>query len=286
MLWVPQGNSLPTLDDAREAMKRRGAIGPDPWLWDNLIGFWPMIERGGLIAHDFSGYGHHGTLTNMAPASDWVDDAHIGGVASLDCDGVDDYIYAPALDIDLENDGWTLAFWYKSEVDALYERVLNVADGNYGLQIINDNGTAFHLGNSDTTTATRCTLSTVPAANEWHYVVGTKQQSAHTYYFYLDGEDKTASGTVGWSHYPTAGTWFGQRGNGQYAHCRFGSIAFFNREFSPAEVRWLYRETLAGYPTLLHRGSTRVWLVGSGAGPIVWKPWLVSSAQIIGGGVV
>ena len=56
---------------------------------EGLVGWWPMQDRGGAIAWDVSGYGNHGILTNMDPATDWV--AGQNGYA-LNVDGSNEYV--------------------------------------------------------------------------------------------------------------------------------------------------------------------------------------------------
>lgn len=59
-------------------------------LWDGLVGCWvPQMGPTGNRLLDLSGYGNHGTLTNMDPATDWVPGPN--GWA-LDFDGSDDYV--------------------------------------------------------------------------------------------------------------------------------------------------------------------------------------------------
>lgn len=60
-------------------------------LRDGLVGAWcPSVSGwGGNLLRDLSGYGNHGTLTNMDPATDWVVS---GGKQALDFDGSDDYL--------------------------------------------------------------------------------------------------------------------------------------------------------------------------------------------------
>ncbi len=54
----------------------------------SLVGHWMLDEMSGLIAHDSSGGGHDGTMTNMS-VSDWTTGALNG---ALDFDGVNDYV--------------------------------------------------------------------------------------------------------------------------------------------------------------------------------------------------
>jgi hypothetical protein len=61
-------------------------------LRQGLVGAWcPSVQRcgSGFTLPDLSGYGNHGTLTNMDPGTDWV--ASGSGLA-LDFDGSNDYI--------------------------------------------------------------------------------------------------------------------------------------------------------------------------------------------------
>ena len=58
----------------------------------NLVGSWHLNEgSGATTAADTSGNGNNGTLTNMDPATDWVN-GKFG--KALDFDGSDDYVDA------------------------------------------------------------------------------------------------------------------------------------------------------------------------------------------------
>lgn len=65
-----------------------------PGLWSGCIGAWsPGLGPTGLTLRDWSGFGNHGTLTNMDPGTDWVSDA---GRYALDFDGSNDTVTLPA----------------------------------------------------------------------------------------------------------------------------------------------------------------------------------------------
>ena len=82
---------LPTFSEMLAVSHSRGADSCAPHLWNGLVGYWPCAAGGGLTAFDMSGYGNHGTLTNMDPGSDWV----VGEKGrALDFDGTDDYVDA------------------------------------------------------------------------------------------------------------------------------------------------------------------------------------------------
>ena len=67
-----------------------------PGLWRGLVGAWvPAMGSSGATLYDVSGYGNHGALTNMDPATDWV----AGGKGTaLDFDGSNDYVAVPHSD--------------------------------------------------------------------------------------------------------------------------------------------------------------------------------------------
>ena len=80
-----------------------------PNLWKGCVALWvPALGPTGGTLRDLSGYGKHGTLKNMDPATDWVA-GQIGW--SLDFDGVSDYIAVPSLAITDTEAPWTLSWW-------------------------------------------------------------------------------------------------------------------------------------------------------------------------------
>ena len=61
-----------------------------PELWRGCVGAWnPGLGVSGLSLRDWSGFGNHGTLTNMDAGSDWVTS---GGCYALDFDGSNDHV--------------------------------------------------------------------------------------------------------------------------------------------------------------------------------------------------
>ena len=73
-----------------------------------LVGCWLFNEGAGSVLYDISGGGHHGTLTNMEPPTDWVGSLHGGG---LYFDGANDYVDTN-LTVDLTL--FSIAFWFKT----------------------------------------------------------------------------------------------------------------------------------------------------------------------------
>jgi len=63
---------IPTLSEITEVAQGRGHNSEAPEQWDGCVGLWSFQEGAGTKAFDLSGYGNHGTLNNMDPATDWV----------------------------------------------------------------------------------------------------------------------------------------------------------------------------------------------------------------------
>ena len=64
--------SIPTFGEILAVSASRGQNSEAPHLWQDAVGLWPMQEGGGGTAFDVSGWGKHGTLTNMTPSTDWT----------------------------------------------------------------------------------------------------------------------------------------------------------------------------------------------------------------------
>lgn len=62
----------------------------------DLVGWWLMNERGGILLHDISGNKLHAIMTNMDPATDWVQDTR-GHAVSFD--GANDFAVTPQSDL-------------------------------------------------------------------------------------------------------------------------------------------------------------------------------------------
>lgn len=80
-------------------------------LRQGLVGAWcPSLGATGYRLLDRSGYGHHGTLTNMDAGTDWVVGPY--GTA-LDFDGVNDYVAQPLKSGSTTNH--TQAVWFSTQ---------------------------------------------------------------------------------------------------------------------------------------------------------------------------
>ena len=88
-----------------------------PESWKGLIGAWcPSLGPSGSTLRDLSGFGRHGTLGNMDPATDWIIGANprVPGY-TLDFDGTNDHIEIDAL-TDLNFNGGTILWWMNPDL--------------------------------------------------------------------------------------------------------------------------------------------------------------------------
>ena len=155
-------------------------------LKQGLVGCWiPSVSGSGFLLPDLSGYGNHGTLTDMA-SDDWVS-AQYG--RALDFDGTNDYVVASDRHLPTGDATITLSHWlnlkntstpsgvfgYGATASALtsMKSIINVVSGQVWL--------AFAGGNN----ARGPTLQ----ANKWYHVCFVKTPGAinTTTKIYLDG---------------------------------------------------------------------------------------------------
>ncbi|MHC4740664.1 MAG: LamG domain-containing protein [Planctomycetota bacterium] len=136
----------------------------------NLAGWWKLDDGTGTTAQDSSGRGNTGTLTNMDPASDWVEGL-IGG--ALHFDGTDDYVDCgnnPSLQI--TGTAISISAWMKLDVPEDWSAIAmktttgDWADG-YGLYA-QASSVNFYVGSYNLDAA-----KSFVADNLWHHVVGT-----------------------------------------------------------------------------------------------------------------
>ena len=90
-------------------------------LREGLVGAWcPSIAGSGNLLPDVSGYGNHGTLTDMA-ADDWVS-AQYG--RALDFDGTDDYVLSQSKAFELVSP-FSVSVWYRPTARKPYGGILS-----------------------------------------------------------------------------------------------------------------------------------------------------------------
>ncbi|MFQ5492567.1 MAG: DUF2341 domain-containing protein [Candidatus Dojkabacteria bacterium] len=173
------------------------------------VGWWKMDRGEGNTAYDYSGNGNNGTLTNMAPASDWLGSQSCKLNSCLDFDGSDDYIvgnHSSSLNFN-PNNQYTIEAWVyprsTANNPAIYRKggsggseviILDIIAGKWRLVSRNTGGTAY-----------RATGNAAVTANQWSHLIGVMDGSM--LYLYVNGKltDTAAfagslgTSTVGWA---------------------------------------------------------------------------------------
>lgn len=255
-----------------------------------LVGGWTLSERAGSTVWDYSGRGRHGTLTGMAPASDWVEGVH--GPA-LDFDGVDDWI-------DFGASGWTailtggafsLAAWFEAGTAPgtnQFRHAVGISQ-NFG-------STSGYIGFGTTGTGNNFKLlsggetpgsGTALTAGTWHW--GCITWDGSQVRPYLDGELDYAAFAPTGSNWQTGTTLALCRemvlGSAHHYHNRRASdLRVYARTLTADEIADMYRRPFAAW----HRPASVVALypvvfvgtvTGSGAG-VIAEPTASGSGTI------
>ncbi|MFW0837854.1 MAG: DUF2341 domain-containing protein [Candidatus Komeilibacteria bacterium] len=135
------------------------------------VGWWPLDNNEGITAMDISGNGNHGTLTDMDPATDWLDGTSCQYEGCLDFDGMDDYVDISSYDISTPS--FTASLWFNMTTleDSDYNILLQQTDSGSGtgrtfLGIHTTTNDIFtNIGNS------QLTSGIIPDTGTWYHAV-------------------------------------------------------------------------------------------------------------------
>jgi hypothetical protein len=137
-----------------------------PELWRGCVVAWaPSLGPTGLTLRDWSGYGNHGTLTNMFPGDDWVASQ---GRYALDFDGVGDRVSVTSSAAFAHGTGdFAYAIWMYPRQIGSNNRLFSFGDDqlNIDLGIFGAGSISYYNGSVSTASATG-----VVAANQWQHM--------------------------------------------------------------------------------------------------------------------
>lgn len=231
-----------------------------------LVGYW-LLNDGGMLAWDSSGYGNHGILTNMHPPTDYV-----GGKfgKALDFDGVDDYADVPNSP-ELNNQYVTFLVWVQCGItdytggDAHIVNKYNTNPATVILYIDDDDDTfKFGVRLDGAEGSVQSVAANVAVDLNWHQVAGT--YDGDNIKLYIDGVLQTdinsSSGTIdidnpnilGIAHRPVTG--------GFYFNGLIDNISIYNRALSAQEIKQLFIEPFAEFK---RPGVARIFTIVGGA---------------------
>ena len=238
--------------------------------YQGCVGHWLMTEKGGSRLFDLGGYGNHGTLTAMDPATDWLLGAH-GPV--LDFDGVDDYVDCgnPA-SLQLTK-SMTIATWYKftgTPPGSDYVLLSKKDQGDSGYTFSGgtvDNGPIqgyIQVAITATTEVLRYSTTTL-VAGTWYHLCGVYNAVAQTLSMHLNGvlDNGSLVGTVPSAQYnPAASVKIGTRTttSGLFTG-QLEDIRIYNRALLASEVLSLYTHPFLEFGWAARRRFNNIRLV-------------------------
>jgi len=199
-----------------------------------------MNENTGRLAADTSGYGNHGTLTNMAfpstPTSGW--NPGKDGVA-LGFDGTDDYCLCPNDPINgTKNASFVIWLVPRSASNRKTfwadQRNVYTYRGWFFRTEISNIGCSFYV--NDTAGSSSAEITSGFTLNNWHFVAGTVH-GGNNLTIYMDNQSATNSGTSTQIGNNTNGIWFGR----DFSASTIGSFIIskayiFNRTLQDSEI--------------------------------------------------
>jgi len=230
-----------------------------------LVGCWLLNEGSGDKAHDYSGQGNLGTLTNMDPATDWVGSLHGG---ALDFDGSNDCMDVGASSVLEPTTGLTVVAWVKrTGALANFSGIFSSRklSNNKGYMLVGDssNYINFYLyGDSGWIYAK---TNNPISLNISYQIIGTWDGS--TVRIYVNGILQTTTGITANISYPTTFSQnhlIGQYGGSpddKYWPGIIDEVQIYNRALSAQEIAWLY-----AFPYAMFEEESPYWIPLKAAG--------------------
>lgn len=211
-------------------------------LRNGLIGAWcPSVSGwGGNLLRDLSGYGNHGTLTNMDPATDWVVS---GGTQALDFDGVNDFVlctqnYVP-LAIPVTATAWVVLSVVGQSGTFVAKSDGNISnDGSWAIATTNG-GSGFRALYRDGATTRSAASTSTYSANVPFFVAATYSQTDVS--IFINGSFEASSTIVNAIASNSQAVTIGSReGLQAFLNGRLLEARVYNRILSAQEIRTLY----------------------------------------------
>ena len=228
-----QIGSARTIDGTDTESLRRG-----------LVGAWvPSLGASGYRLIDRSGYGNHGTLTNMDPGTDWVPS---GGKLALDFDGVNDYV---ATDLSCSNrQNLDISAWIFKPSTSNNAFVGAGEGGSSGprANIYIFGTTTFVTAESTGTVSYGQVANTRTGWNHFHYsfLGNAGPNNTDRMKLWINGMEQslTFTGTIPTTSLGNVGFFEIGRSKGEssYATAQIDDVRAWSRRLTPSEIRLLY----------------------------------------------
>ena len=236
-----------------------------------LVGWWinlPQINRAGTTFRDISGYGHHGTLTNMATTpptstSGWNPTTRQGGYGQLAFDGTNDYgevLNKEPLNFGA-NTNFSVSVWvYPTSLSSTKSIVTKSGTAGWTVEFID---TGIVRGNATDGTHSSTPQYNTLLINTWTHIMVTFERTVVAgIKVYKNGILQSCTGSCS-SDFTTVGdinttnslgiATRNPQNNGSHFPGSIDDILIYNRAFSPREVLELYNDSLLYHYSLLNR---------------------------------
>lgn len=216
-----------------------------------LVGWWGFNDGGGTRLYDYSGYGNHGTLTNMDPVTDWLPAGSPRGGA-LDFDGSNDYITTS--DITL---GPTLAIcaWIRGTTGSNSRNYIVAKVGSYELVLRSSGQILAELYETDSGNPT---VAGPTLSDEWNHLV--MSSDGVTFRLYHNGLLYDSTGHDGTLVTDSSPTLIGGGTSANNCDAIIDNIQIWDRDLVANEVMELFINPYAGIWT-----PTRTYFVPAAA---------------------
>lgn len=254
----------------KQGFAGRAAESAYPGLWKGLVSAHsPGLGKTGLTLRDISGYGNHGLLTDMDPATDWILADHPVGGHALQFNGIDESVVMgtdyrrPVKEIGI-------SFWMRVDVMPVggYHDIM-IGDANltslgagWAIQCYNTNRIRFWVNHWNNNAADFIPFTDTTG---WHHIVGIYDGA--TIKVWVDGVlgGTTDTYTSNIDYTDATGLELGQgyiAGDGWYEGRLGGVIAVYNRVITDVE-----RKLLFDLPLALITPRARIFPVAAAAPP-------------------
>ena len=254
-------------------------VNKDCQLNTGLVSWWLCGENpyfGGGTFRDLCNR-NHGTLTNMAPATDWRGAmGRPGGFGSLNVDGINDHVNIGQIPI---SSPFSVSCWFRVPSVATRQIILARhhdphSNGDFGFAI-NNGGSGDSVFFVYTTGFQNAERASNPATNTWLHWLGTYDGS--TSRLYENGVQIGATGGGGGAMSTNSDSFrIGSRSYTGYNDPTAGTlddVRIWNQALSSSEVLALYSDSRQGYPQTLNwiRPTWYLDQAGGGGGGGIYK---------------
>jgi len=202
---------------------------------DNLIGWWKLDERSGIIAHDSSGLSNNGSLNgSMNFSGNGTDGIH---GRALSFDGSDDHINLGDAITLSTNTSMTIMAWMKPQDATQRYAIASWTSGQWTYNLA-WTGSAYQFTVRGSDNSGKTSGGTAGSLGIWAHVTGVANAQTGTIKLYINGVEKTIGG--GWDgswHNAGADEYIGWKDDSNVGfYGEIDDVRFYNRTLTDAEI--------------------------------------------------